>query len=145
MEDFNYKKFLTENKLTTNSRKLNELRDIPKDLKDDKEFYDKLRGVIQFGMDKWKADAGDVWQAISAHSKFYGGQSLEESDAKNLARADDAKIEILLKLIPGDIKKSIEDLVDKLVTQHKDTPELQGVSTRDIAATFGTIIYDHLE
>ena len=73
MEDFDYKKFLTENKLTTNSRMLKELRDIPNDLKDDKEFYNKLREVIKFGMDKWDADAGDVWQAISDHSKFYGG------------------------------------------------------------------------
>ncbi|MDB4343442.1 hypothetical protein OAA15_00315 [bacterium] len=72
MEDFDYRKFITENKLTPNSRKLNELRGIPKDLKDDKEFYDKLKGVIQFGMDKWDADAGDIWQAISSHSKFYG-------------------------------------------------------------------------
>ena len=53
--------------------KINESK-IPNDIKDDKEFYDKLREVIKFGMDKFDADAIDVWAAIGSHIKFYGGR-----------------------------------------------------------------------
>tara|TARA_R110000868_G_scaffold76573_4_gene220145 strand:+ start:3575 stop:3817 length:243 start_codon:yes stop_codon:yes gene_type:complete len=65
---------LAEQRYLEPKQRLNELRDIPHDIKDDTEFYNMLRGVIKFGMDKWQCDAGDVWAAIASHSKFYGGR-----------------------------------------------------------------------